>query len=164
MGRIVACLLAACLCLIFVGQQKNAAAIERNRKNLLKVQLKSDKENGKIRVVMRLNQGGYYEVAEDREKQRLLIKLYEFHNFGAESLNVVEDPLLLGVDITDRNHYLEVALRLKTNSYVYKASLFEAPAVCVIDLRVLEPGTELSAAAAPLSGQAETAADGDTLS
>ena len=160
----VGCWLAACLCLVFMGQPKNAAAIERNRKNLLKVQLKSEKEHGKIRVVMRLNQGGYYEIAEDREKQRLLIKLYEFHNFGAEPLNVVEDPLLLGVDITDRNHYLEVALRLKTNSYAYNASLFETPAMCVIDLRVLEPGTELSVAAAPLSGQAETLAAGDTVS
>ncbi len=116
-----------------------ASAIERNRKNLLKIQLRSDKKGAKSRVVMRLNQGGYYETEEDHENQKLLIKLFEFHNFGAQPIKVLDDPLVKGVNVSKKEQYLEIAIYLKIDNYSFKVSLFETPAICVVDIRATEP-------------------------
>ncbi len=124
--------------LMLVGVEPSSA-IERNRKNLLKIQLKSDKKRSKSRIVMRLNQGGYYETEEDHENRKLLIKLFEFHNFGAQPIKLVNDPLIKGVNISKKEQYLEIAVYLKIDSYSFKVSLFESPAMCVVDIRATEP-------------------------
>ncbi len=125
--------------LMLVGVEEPSSAIERNRKNLLKIQLKSDKKRSKTRIVMRLNQGGYYETEEDHENRKLLIKLFKFHNFGAQPIKLVNDPLIKGVNISKKEQYLEIAVYLKIDSYNFKVSLFESPAMCVVDIRATEP-------------------------
>ncbi|MEA3332133.1 MAG: tetratricopeptide repeat protein [Pseudomonadota bacterium] len=124
--------------LTMVGGE-TASAIERNRKNLLKLQLRGDKKRAKSRVVMRLNQGGYYETEEDHENRKLLIKLFEFHNFGAQPIKVLDDPLVKGVNVSEKEQYLEIAIYLKINNYSFKVSLFESPAICVVDIKATEP-------------------------
>ncbi|RLB68840.1 MAG: hypothetical protein DRH03_09320, partial [Deltaproteobacteria bacterium] len=98
------------------------AAIDRNRKNLLKIQLKTDKKQGKSRIVMRLNQGGYYETEEDREQQKFVIRLFDFHNYGAQPIKVVDDPIVKGVNIIQLEQYLEIAVYLRIVSYNFKVS------------------------------------------
>ncbi|MCK5679331.1 hypothetical protein KAI46_00795, partial [bacterium] len=136
------------LILVMVGlmlvRLEPASAIERNRKNLLKIQLKTDKKSAKSRIVMRLNQGGYYETEEDYENQKLLIKLFEFHNFGAQPIKLVNDPLIKGVNISKKELYLEIAVYLRIDSYSFKVSLFESPAMCVVDIRATEPATKVT--------------------
>ncbi|MCK5681325.1 tetratricopeptide repeat protein [bacterium] len=118
------------------------SAIERNRKNLLKIQLKTDKKRGKSRIVMRLNQGGYYETEEDRENKKFVIKLFDFHNYGAQPIKVVNDPIVKGVNVTSQDQYLEIAVYLRVVNYSFKVSLFESPAMCVVDITVSEPTSE----------------------
>ncbi len=118
------------------------AAIDRNRKNLLKIQLKTDKKQGKSRIVMRLNQGGYYETEEDREQQKFVIRLFDFHNYGAQPIKVVDDPIVKGVNIIQLEQYLEIAVYLRIVSYNFKVSLFESPAMCVVDIKAVEPLAE----------------------
>ncbi len=127
------------LVLVMMVGPERASAIERNRKNLLKIQLKSDKKGAKSRVVMRLNQGGYYETEEDHENRKLIIKLFEFHNFGAQPIKVLDDPFVKGVNVSKREQYLEIAIYLRIDSYSFKVSLFESPAMCVVDIKVNEP-------------------------
>ena len=118
------------------------AAIDRDRKNLLKIQLKTDKKRGKSRIVMRLNQGGYYETEEDREQQKFIIRLFDFHNYGARPIKVVDDPIVKGVNIIQLEQYLEIAVYLRIVSYNFKVSLFESPAMCVVDIKAVEPLAE----------------------
>ncbi|MCD6535261.1 MAG: hypothetical protein J7L25_14465, partial [Deltaproteobacteria bacterium] len=142
-GHIVWLLLLLMIGLTLVGVEA-ASAIERNRKNLLKIQLRSDTKGAKSRVVMRLNQGGYYETEEDHENRKLLIKLFEFHNFGAEPIKLLDDPLVKGVNVSQQEQYLEIAIYLKIDNYSFKVSLFETPAMCVVDIKATEPLTEVS--------------------
>ncbi|MEA1921811.1 MAG: tetratricopeptide repeat protein [Pseudomonadota bacterium] len=137
-GHIVCLLLLLMVGLTLVGVEA-ASAIERNQKNLLKIQLRSDKKGAKSRVVMRLNQGGYYETEEDHENRKLLIKLFEFHNFGAQPIKVLDDPLVKGVNVSKKEQYLEIAIYLKIDNYSFNVSLFETPAMCVVDIRAREP-------------------------
>lgn len=123
-----------------------ASAIERNRKNLLKIQLKSDKKKRSSRIVMRLNQGGYYETEEDHKNRKLIIKLFDFHNFGAQPIKVLDDPYVKGVNVVKKDQYLEIAIYLRVESYSFKVSLFESPAMCVVDLKVTEPVAKISSA------------------
>ena len=134
----VAWLLLLLVVLFMVVGTETASAIERNRKNLLKLQLKSDKKEAKSRVVMRLNQGGYYEIEEDYENRKLIVKLFEFHNFGAQPLKVLNDPLIKGINVSKKEQYLEIAIYLKIDSYSFKVSLFESPAMCVLDIKATE--------------------------
>ncbi len=142
------CLLLLLPLILMAVVPESAAEIDRNRKNLLKIQLKSSKKQGKSRIVMRLNQGGYYETEEDREKQKLIIKLFDFHNYGARPIKVVDDPIVKGVNIIQLEQYLEIAVYLRVVSYSFKVSLFESPAMCVVDIKALEP---LSAKKAEIS-------------
>ncbi len=135
----VAWLLLLLVVLFMMVGTETASAIERNRKNLLKLQLKSDKKEAKSRVVMRLNQGGYYETEEDYENRKLIVKLFEFHNFGAQPLKVLNDPLIKGINVSKKEQYLEIAIYLKIDSYSFKVSLFESPAMCVVDIKATEP-------------------------
>ena len=149
------CLLLLLLPLILLAVvPESAAEIDRNRKNLLKIQLKTDKKRGKSRIVMRLNQGGYYETEEEREKQKFIIKLFDFHNYGARPIKVVNDPIVKGVNIIQHEQYLEIAVYLRVRTYSFKVSLFESPAMCVVDIKALEPlsekKTETGKAAAPV--------------
>jgi TolA-binding protein len=137
-GRFVWLFLLLMIGLTLVGVEA-ASAIERNRKNLFKIQLRSDKKGAKSRVVMRLNQGGYYETEEDHENRKLLIKFFEFHNFGAQPIKVLDDPLVKGVNVSKKEQYLEIAIYLKIDNYSFKVSLFETPAMCVVDIRATEP-------------------------
>lgn len=118
------------------------AAIARNRKNLLKIQLKTNKKLSKSRIVMRLNQGGYYETEEDREKHKLIIRLFDFHNYGALPIKLVDDPIIKGVNIIQLEQYLEIAVYLRIVSYNFKVSLFESPAMCVVDIKAVAPLAE----------------------
>jgi len=121
-----------------------ALAVERNRKNLLKIQLRSDKKKHSSRVVMRLNQGGYYETEEDHENRKLIIKLFEFNNFGAQPVKVLDDPLVKGVNVSKKEQYLEIAIYLRIDSYTLKVSLFESPPMCVVDIKATESVAKIS--------------------
>ncbi len=143
LSRVVWLLLLAALFFSMVGGDP-ALAIERNRKNLLKLQLRSNKKKHSSRVVMRLNQGGYYETEEDHENRKLIIKLFEFHNFGAQPIKVLDDPLVKGVNVSEKEQYLEIAIYLRVDSYTLRVSLFESPAMCVVDIKATEPVAEIS--------------------
>ncbi len=125
--------------LLLGGTVTAGRAAPPRRKNLLSLRLRSNIKKGKGRVVMRLNQGGFYESEEDFKQQRLLIRLYDFHNYGARPVKLVDDPLFKSIDITQKEQYLEIAIYLKPRSYQYEVSLFEKPAMCVVDIKANEP-------------------------
>ena len=125
--------------LLLGGLVADSRAAPPRRKNLLSLRLRSNAKKGKGRVVMRLNQGGFYESEEDFKQQRLLIRLYDFHNYGARPVKLVDDPLFKSIDITQKEQYLEIAIYLKPRSYQYEVSLFEKPAMCVVDIKANEP-------------------------
>ncbi len=109
-------------------------AIVRKRKNLLSLKLWSDKQKGKSRVVMRLNEGGYHETEDDQKNHRILVRLYGFRNFGVRPVKVLDDPIIKGVDIKAGEQYLEIAVYLRISHYRYEVSLFEKPAMCVLNI------------------------------
>ncbi|MBN2808699.1 MAG: tetratricopeptide repeat protein [Deltaproteobacteria bacterium] len=136
-----------------------SGAVERHRKNLLKIQLRSDLQKNSSRIVLRLNQGGYYETEEDHENRKLIIKLFEFYNFGAEPIKVLDDPLIKGINVTKKELYLEIAIYLRIDSYTFKVSLFESPPICVVDIKATEPVAKISSS--PVKPEAQISASPD---
>ena len=147
------------LLLLLAAVVPPAAAIDRKHKSLLSLKLRTNKKKGKCRIVLRLNEGGFYETEEDSEKHRLLIKLYDFRNFGARPVRLVDDPIIKGVDIEPKEQYLEIAIYLKVAHYRYEVSLFEKPAMCVVNVMAAEKLVERSSPPTPNLTDKATAAN-----
>ncbi|MBN2332634.1 MAG: tetratricopeptide repeat protein [Deltaproteobacteria bacterium] len=133
--RYLLLLTVVCLGMCFPGVSSNAAA-----KVLQAVKVGSFAE--KTRVVLQLDNPGFYEVVEQPESTTLVVKLYDFTNTQVAPEQLLDEQLIRAITVAQEGQYLKVAIQLSDSLYTYQAHLFESPPMLVVDIAARPPAVD----------------------